>query len=316
MAKKRASQAPVLLVYVMTMLVCLVIFGSAAVVLLDVFVTQPREEREREQQMLENKQEVVVEEVDYSLSRRTILFVGAEGEKLNGIALLRIMPDTYSVKLVPISTRTVCEVGGTTETIATHFKNGGMNYLMNAVKDTFDIEFDKYIKISNDGWNRLVEYFGGTTSYVFPQDLYYKDEVTGELTSFTKGQSTRTLWGDDIRKIVTYPLYEGGDEIATRVLAEITTSLINNGCYSYKDTIISNMQNIFNTIFNNSDTDITTQSFKEQRDAYEHLVENAGLTVCSYRMPGGSWDARGNFNTSEDFKTELKEYFELATDEE
>ena len=49
MAKKRASQAPVLLAYVMTMLVCLVIFGSAAVVLLDMFVTQPKERREKEQ---------------------------------------------------------------------------------------------------------------------------------------------------------------------------------------------------------------------------------------------------------------------------
>ncbi len=315
MARKRASQASVLLVYVTTMLVCLLIFGSAAVVLLDVFVTQPREQREREQQKLENKQEVVIEETDYSLSRRTILFVGAEGGNLNGIALLRILPDTNTVKLVPVSTRTVCDIGGTTETIATHFKNGGMNYLMTAIKDTFGIEFDKYIKISNDGWNRLVEYFGGTSNYVFPQNLYYKDEVSGELTSFTQGQATRTLWGDDIRKIVTYPLYEGGDEVATRVLAEICTSLINNGCYSYKDTIISNMQNIFNTIFNNSDTDITTKSFKEHRAAYEHLVENAGLTVCSYRMPSGSWDVRGNFNVSDTCETELKEYFELVTEE-
>ena len=75
------------------------------------------------------------------------------------------------------------------------------------------------------------------------------------------------------------------------------------------------MQNIFNTIFNNSDTDITTQSFKEHRAAYEHLVENAGLTVCSYRMPGGSWDVRGNFNVSDTFESELKEYFELVTEE-
>ncbi|MBQ8623231.1 MAG: LCP family protein [Oscillospiraceae bacterium] len=315
MAKKRASQAPVLFVYVVTMLVCLAIFGSAAVVLLDVFVTQPREQREREQQQQENKNEVVIEEVDYTQNRRTILFVGAEGENVNGIVLLRIMPDTYSIKLVPVSTRTVAVIGSSTETIATHFKSGGMNYLKSAVEDTFDIKCDKYIKISNEGFNRLVEYFGGTSSYAFPQDLYYKDEITGELTSFTHGQATRTLWGDDIRKIVTYPLYEGGDETATQVLGEISTSLINGACYTYKDNIINNMQNIFNTIFNNSDTDITSQDFKEQRDAYEHLVENAGLAVCSYRMPGGSWDVRGNFNIDEAFKAELKEYFELTVTE-
>lgn len=311
MAKKRASQAPVLLAYVMTMLVCLVIFGSAAVVLLDVFVTQPNEQREKEQQKNDNQQQEVVTDVDYSASRRTILFVGAEGETLNGLALVRILPDTYSIKLVPISTKTVAVVGSSTETIATHFENGGMTYLKNAVEDTFGITCDKYIKISNSGWNSLVEYFGGTSSYVFPQDLYYKNEETGETTSFSQGQATRTLWGDDIRRIITYPLYESG-ETQIRVVGEISASLINSGCYTYKDNIINNMQNIFNTIFNNSDTDITSKGFKDNREALEYLVENAGLTACTYRLPGGNWDVRGNFNVSEEYKTELAVYFELA----
>lgn len=311
MAKKRASQAPVLLAYVMTMLVCLVIFGSAAVLLLDMFVTQPKEQREKEQLKAQNQNtEEEVTEVDYSLSRRTILFVGAEGETINGMALVRLIPDGLSIKIVPIPTRTVAVVGSSTETIATHFENGGMSYLKTAIENTYGITCDKYIKITNDGWNRLVEYFGGTSTYVFPQDIYYKNEETGETTSFSQGQSTRTLWGDDIRRIITYPLYESG-EIQTRVIAEVSTSLVNNACSTYKDNIKSNIQNIFNTIFNNSDTDITSRGFKESREALEYLVENAGGAVCTYKIPDGSWDVRGNFNASEECKAQLLEYFGL-----
>lgn len=315
MSKKHASGAPVLFVYVVTMLVCLVIFGSAAVVLLDVFVTQPREEREREQQKNQTSQEEVVEQVDYSEFSETVLFVSADGVKLNGAVLIRTLPDQASIKLVPISVKTVAVVGTSTETLATHFENGGITYLKNAVEDVFDITCDKYIKISNDGFNRLVEYLGGTSTYVFPQDLYYKDESTGTLTSFSQGQATRTLWGDDIIKIISYPLYEGGDAQAAQVVGEISVSLINSACYTYKDNIISNMQNIFNTIFNNSDTDITSKGFKEKRDALEYLVENAGTSACTYRMPTGEWDQRGNFNVSEDFSTELKAYFEIEAEE-
>lgn len=312
MAKKRASQAPVLLAYVMTMLVCLVIFGSAAVVLLDMFVTQPKEQREKEQQKAQNQlQEEVVSDVDYSASRRTILFVGAEGETINGMALIRILPDTVSVKIMPIPTKTVAVVGSSTETIATHYENGGMTYLKTAVENTFGVTCDKYIKISNDGWNSLVEYFGGTSTYVFPQELYYKNEATGETTSFGQGQATRTLWGDDIRRIITYPLYKDG-ETQIRVVGEIGASLINSGCYTYKESILNNIQNIFNTIFNNSDTDITSRGFKDNREALEYLVENAGVAPCTYRLPDGSWDSRGNFTASEEFKAQLKEYFEIS----
>ncbi len=315
MSKKRASGAPVLFVYVVTMLVCLVIFGSAAVVLLDVFVTQPREEREREQLKAEGSKEEIVDKTDYSEFNETVLFVSAEGTKLNGAVLIRTLPDQTSIKLIPISVKTVAVVGTSTETLYTHFENGGITYLKNAVEDIFDIKCDKYIKISNDGFDRLVEYLGGTSTYVFPQDLYYRDEATGALTNFSHGQANRTLWGDDIIKIISYPLYDGGDAQAVQVVGEISASLINSACYTYKDNIITNMQNIFNAIFNNSDTDITSKGFKEKREALEYLVENADTSACTYRMPTGEWDERGNFNVSEEFKTELKEYFELETEE-
>lgn len=308
MSKRRPHSTPVLFVYVTTMLICLVIFGSAAVVLLDVFVTQPREELERQEQI----SNAPVEEIsnDYSNSRETILFVGAEGETLNGIVLLRVLPDNAQIKLIPIPSSTVAVVGNSTETIKTHFENGGITYLKTAVEDTFKVKCDKYIKISNDGFDRLVEFLGGTSSYVFPQDLFYKDAETGETTNFTHGQASRTLWGDDIRKIVNYPYYDS-NETQTRVLGELSASLLNSAAGAYKKSIISNMQNIFNTIFNNSDTDITSKSFKQHREAYEYMVNEASGSSVVYRMPSGSFDEDGYFRVSETVEAETNQFFEI-----
>ena len=48
MSRKASSGAPVLIVYVVTMLICFVIFGSAGVFLLDKIVTQPKEQLEQD----------------------------------------------------------------------------------------------------------------------------------------------------------------------------------------------------------------------------------------------------------------------------
>ena len=312
--KKKSSQINVLVVYVATMFICLVIFGSCAVMLLDIFVTQPAKKKAQEELASSTENSGEAEEEDYSYARETILFVGAQGETINGMAVIRVLPDEGSVKIVPVSKYTLSDVGGTSGTIAQLFESGGMSYLKAAVENAFDIECDKYIKISNEGFKALVEYTGGTSSYTFPEELYYKNEETGELTSFPQGAATRTLWGDDIRRILTYPLYTDGEKTKVQAVGELGASIINSGFLTNAEEITNNLTNIFNTIFNNSDTDITSRSFKEVKPAYEHLLE-ISRSPATYRMPKGTWADNGYFSVDPEFKTEIKEYFALIEQE-
>ncbi len=309
MSRKASSGAPVLIVYVVTMLICFVIFGSAGVFLLDKFVTQPKEQLEQDRNEVTT---APVEEYDYSQFRRTFLFVNAQGETVNGIVLLRVIPDNLTVKVVPISPCTLASVGSASGTIASLYEAGGMTYLTKAVEDATGIEAEKYLKIDNEGFARLVEYFGGTSTYVFPSDLYYKDEATGEMTSFSHGPASRTLWGDDLRRIVNYPLYEQGGKDRLSVLGEISVSLINSACYQNNKNVNANLQNIFNTIFNYSDTDITSKDFKEARKAYEYLTEDP-IQPATYRLPQGEWNADfTKFDILDSFKDDIKLFFELV----
>lgn len=312
MSIKRTSQTPVLIVYVITMLISLVVFGAAALLLLDTFVTKPKLAREAlAQNNAGSEDEALVDAVDFSAARETILFVGAEGETINAMALLRVLPDTLAVKVVPVSPMIYTSVSGTAGTIASLYEMGGMSYLKSAVETAFGIKCDKYIKISNDGFKSLVDYLGGTNAYSFPYDIYYKNETTGEVTSFSQGPVTRTLYGDDIRRIVTYPLYQNGSETKVQVLGELAVALINSACSGNSGSVVSNIQSIFNVIFNNSDTDITSKSFSEVREAYEKLISQSS-TPATYRLPSGSWDERGYFSVDETFRADLREYFELS----
>lgn len=314
MSGKKQSQTPVLIVYVITMLVSMVIFGTAAIYLLDVFVTQPKLAREAAAQGMPKEEQEETADTDYSDFRETVLFVGADGGNLNGMAVLRVLPDKLSVRVVPLSPMVYSSVSGTDGTLSSLYDLGGINYLVSGVENALGIECDKYIIISNDGWKSLVEYLGGTSSYNFPQDIYYKNETTGEITSFSSGAVTRTLWGDDIRRIITYPLYDKGNETRMQVTGELAVALINSACSQNSGSIISNMQSIFNAIYNNSDTDITSRTFSQARDAYEYLVQNS-TSPATYRMPSGTWDERGYFIINESFETELREYFEFEDED-
>ena len=307
---KRPSQTPVFLVYAVTMLISLVVFGFAALVLLDVFVTQPKLEREAAADRSDSADEEYVEP-DYSAARETILFIGAEGTDINAMSLIRVLPDEPAIKIVPVSPYTWTQVSGTEGTVASLFNAGAMSYLKQGVENALGVTVDKYIKISNEGWKKIVESLGGTDSYTFPQELYYRNEETGEITSFAQGPATRILYGDDIRKIMIYPLYENGSSTRQQVVGELSVALINSACRNNSKAVISNIQSIFNTIYNNSDTDITSKSFGEIREAYEHLIGSSS-SPATYRLPSGSWDSRGYFIAGESCGAELAEYFETA----
>ncbi len=308
--KKRSSQASVVIVYLATMLVCLILFGFAAVTLLDIFVTQPALEAEAAEngETTEDEEEAV----DYSSATETILFVGADGQDINAIVLLRVNPQAGSIAIVPISKYTVATVDSASGTMEYLFETGGISYLKTAVENSFDITCDKYIKITNEGWAELCEYSGGMTSYVFPEDLYYKDAESGDLTSFSAGASTRTLWGDDIRRIVTYPSYSNGEQTRIQVIGEIAVALINDAFDTNAENMKTNIQNIFNTIYNNSDTDITSKTFSAVRDAYEYMLETAS-SPATYRMPRGEWNDSGYFELDAEAAEEIKEYFGLTS---
>ena len=93
-------------------------------------------------------------------------------------------------------------------------------------------------------------------------------------------------------------------------MGEIGVSLLNSAFLTNSENIKSNLTSIFNTIFNNSDTDITSPRFREVSPAYEYMLDSFD-SPASYRLPKGVWNESGYFEVSSDFPDELREYFML-----
>lgn len=299
MAKKRSSQASVLMVYVSTMLICLMIFGSAALFLLNKFVTEPKEEAKNP------TNEAIQNAVDYSYANETILFIGAEGTQLNGSVILRVLPTEGKILVVPVSNKTLSLVGTTAGVLSELYRIGGTDYLIKGVEYAFGITFDKYIKMSDLGFDSIVEYLGGASNYEFPKPLVYENKETGEMTAFASGISPYPLSGSDIRKVVTYPLYASGEE-QLNALGGVAVSLLNSAFSNNSESILNNMQDIIITLLNNSETNVTQVTFKEVKKAYEYMLKNFGAPA-SYLAPTGQWED-GFFNISQESVQEIKEF--------
>ena len=299
MARKRSSQASVLMVYVSTMLICLMIFGSAALFLLNKFVIEPRETAKNP------TNDTTQSAVDYSYANETILFIGAEGTQINGCVILRVLPTEGKIFVVPISNNTLSLVGTTTGMLTELYKIGGTDYLIKGIEYSYGISFDKYIKMNNFGFDEIVEYFGGAANYEFPKPLIYEDKATGEMTAFASGVSPYPLNGYDIRKVVTYPLYLSGEE-QLNALGGVTVSLLNTAFSSNSDSITKNMQDIIITLLNNSETNVTQVTFKEVKKAYEYMLKTFD-SPASYIIPTGQWEG-DIFNISQESVAEIKEF--------
>ena len=242
----------------------------------------------------------------------TVLFIGAEGDVFNAAAAVQFSPVNLQIKVVPISPYTLCTVGSKTETLAYHYKTGGITNLRAGIEDVTGMSFDRYIKLSNDGFAILVEDIGGLY-YNIPQDMYYNNEETGEITNFSQGRSTRILWGDDLRKLMIYPEYNGGHDQNVKVTGDICVSII-NGYFNNKDTVLKNMRSMFTSMLNNSDSkDIDAKDYEDWKDAMEYMLKNASSPAV-FRVLKGVWNEDGTFTPDVTFKDELMDYFGMNYD--
>ncbi len=305
---KARGALSVVIVYFATMLVSLIVIGGAAVYIMNNYINAPASQVDSDN--------IVNEESDIytpSLSDNlTVLFIGAEGDVFNAAAAVQFSPVNLQIKVVPISPYTLCTVGSKTETLAYHYKTGGITNLRAGIEDVTGMSFDRYIKLSNDGFAILVEDIGGLY-YNIPQDMYYNNEETGEITNFSQGRSTRILWGDDLRKLMIYPEYNGGHDQNVKVTGDICVSII-NGYFNNKDTVLKNMRSMFTSMLNNSDSkDIDAKDYEDWKDAMEYMLKNASSPAV-FRVLKGVWNEDGTFTPDVTFKDELMDYFGMNYD--
>ena len=287
--KKKKSQAPVALVYVVTVLVFMALISMLSIYLLKAYNIIGGEEEE--------EPVVTVQSFNDLFAR-----VNSKGV-LSDMALIRIDPTNNSVLIVPMSAMTLNSADN--NTMRDIYSRAGMAGVKDAVENTLGLTVDNYATLTNDAFERICDMYGGIT-YKAPEELYYLSQDNDENDiSIQKGELA-TLGGRQIRLLTQYPVFSNGKQGNNEFLGEAMESLINS---MFQQAYITqdNLDNLYDIITFNSDTDMNTDDFKLQKSYIKEMLSSS-LTPAERMVPEGIWSENDEtYVISSDFIERLRE---------
>lgn len=288
--KKRRSQAPVALVYFITVLIFMGMLTVLSVYLLKEFniITDDKGEEDATTKTSFNN------------------FYARVNSKgiLADCTFVRIEPDTGKILVVPMSAMTV-STKEKSKTFRDVFETSGMTGLTSAVCETYGVTIDNYLTLTNDAFERVADIFGGVT-YTPEEELYYLSKENNENDiSISKGELVN-LSGRQIRLIFQYPLFTNGRQGNIDFMGLALSRLINNA-FQQANITVDNLDNIYTIITENSDTDLTSDDFNLQKSFVKEMLQS-GLTPAEQMIPDGTWSSDDErFEVSLKFVTKLKD---------
>ena len=305
MASKGAKIA---LTYVITIILTLLIIGGLGLWLLNEIMA-PEEESQPDIQI---EQMLTVDDyVPVAENNKTTLIIFDSEKRMSGCSfmLVRMIADERYMTIMPVPSDTYANVDGTENSVYEFYRLGGITDAVEAVKSATKLDkIDYYLKLNNESFGVIVDILGGVDFHI-PYNLEYSNPDTGEETIFREGDSY--LDSRDLRKIITYPLYNSGEEYRAKMTGVAVCDLLNKniaaGFSNYVD-------DYFSTIVNSSvETNFTAYDYEEQSDAIKYVVES-DMNVCQLLTVTGSYNENSLFVLDENFLKSLPERLGLYDD--
>ncbi len=290
MAKKKKirSQAPVALVYFISLLLALSLAGGVSYYLLkkyDVFKPSSADSKKD------------------STRAVSILFVRVNDTgDFQDLCVMRVDPFTKEIIVVPQSSVTKTSDGRNYKEI---FDQGGAAQLRSKVSETLgSVPIEYYATITNSSFEQVADLMGGM-SYTAPQELYYISQESGkDDISIQKGDLV-TLSGRQIINIASLDIFNTKKQGNLEFLGVALEQVINNG---FRQTAVTkdNLYNIYEIMTTGSDTNITKDAFNEIRRYLEAMLDERVIPAKTL-APTGTW------NSDYTAFTMGKEYISIVT---
>lgn len=270
--KKRRSQAPVALVYFLTLLLALSLAGGVSYYLL-------------------KKYEVFKPGVSDSKADSTrsvgILFarVNDTGD-FQDMCVMRIDPFNKEITIIPQSDVTKTSDGKTYKEL---MNSGGIELLRKKAEENLGgINIDFYATVTNSAFEQVADLMGGM-SYTAPQELYHiSQESSKDDISLQKGDLV-TLSGRQIVNLASYDIFNDKKAGNLTFLSSALEQVINNG-FRQATVTKDNLYNIYEIITSGSSTNLTKDAFNEIRRYLEVMLDERDIPAKSL-TPQGSWNS-------------------------
>lgn len=301
MAKKGTKIA---LTYFITIIMTFVIIGGICFFLFRE-LTMPEEESS---DLPEIDQMVNTEEyVPSAENNKTTLFILDSAKRMSGCSfmVIRFIADERRLVVMPIPADTCADVNGTEDSIYEFYRKGGAPQAVSAVENAAGISIDYYLKLNNESFSVIIGIFGGV-DFEVPYNLNYTDPDSGEETIISEGESY--LDSDMIRKVITYPLYNSGEEYRAKITGVIVNDLINR---NVDEAFSNHIDDYFSMVINSSvETDFTAYDYAEQSKAMKY-VAGSDDKISQLVTVTGAYNDSSLFVLDENFLKSLPERFRL-----
>lgn len=301
MSQRKKTKMPLGKLYLYTILATIVIVGAAAYVILKVTVFKNHTAAEKN-----FIAPFTVQFEGTQTDSQNILFIGEADGKLSALSLVRIDAVEKEILCVPIPAESVVQVNTKIKTLKEFYQQDDLKTMMTGIEVLLNTPVQRYCVLNREKFNSIINIVGGV-QFPVPDDLYYENPETGEITSFSSKNTDAVLSGDDIRKIMTYPLYRNGKEYNTSVSGTLTALIINT--LSEKSAIDDNViSDVFAVIISSEKTNITAEDYAISKNAFHYILSDV-YHPATYLISRGDWESAERFNYAADFSACLLEYF-------
>jgi hypothetical protein len=269
---KKRSQAPVALVYFLTLLLALSLAGGVSYYLLkkyEVFKPTASDSKKDSTRVV------------------SILFARVEDTgDFKDLCVMRIDPFNKVINIIPQTDVTKTSDGRNYKEI---LKSGGMDLLKNKVSETLGgISIEYYATVTNSAFEQVADLLGEMT-YKAPQEFYYiSQESSKDDISLQKGDLV-TLSGRQIVNLASYDIFNDKKAGNLMFLSGALEQVINNG-FRQATVTKDNLYNIYEIITTGSNTNLTKDAFNEIRRYLEVMLDERDIPARSL-APQGSWNS-------------------------
>lgn len=296
--------------YAVTIIVTLLVVGGVVWYMFDTMLYS-----EKKDPTANIKIEQLVSDEDYEPVRadsRTLLIIidTEKRQTANCFLIARFLPVEKQMVFLPLPTTTKCSVNGTDDSIYEFYRNGGTDMAVKAAESCIGTPIDHYIRFNENSFNIAAGIFGGV-DYDIPYNLIYSNTATGEETVLKAGRTF--LDPDTMRKVITYPNYNSGEEYRAKCLGVIVADLFNK---SVNSSFANHIDEYYNAIINSDiETNITSYDYNEISDALKYAAKNTDKAAI-FVPTSGTEDENGLYAFDANFVRSLTEWLKLYSDEE
>lgn len=225
----------------------------------------------------------------------TVLFIYDEpaNKKAKTFMLMRSVPKDKRVVFIGIPTNTIALVDGVQQSMLSAYESGGSTGAVKFTEQIFGIDVDRYMKVDSAALIKVCDILGGVS---YP--------VAEDIAGFNGDGSEQYLNSEQVEKLITYSLYDGGEVERAYVVSSVFSAMINQ---NDRVRISDNLDSSFNTVVNMVDTNITAVDYKNRKVAIKGMLER-GNTIGTFLIINGD-DAYEDFIPDEGFFEDLRERY-------